>query len=186
MTTATTPLSPPTGRSHLQESLFSWLDRETAPTEAETAQQPAAPAAPAEPPAATQILLDSAPERPPVVSVPEKKPDLSHVWVVAAEVEVTPKIASIADYRGSFKATEGLRIDALEVYCKGCRRPYDEVKGDDCSAKIDNTHLIGGDQSKRAKRKIPVPPPNSRLISGGTIHRRGIGAYVAGVSRPPR
>ncbi|MGW4086954.1 hypothetical protein ACWEGS_28380 [Streptomyces sp. NPDC004822] len=105
---------------------------------------------------------------------------------MAATIEVTPKIASVADYRGSFKATEGQRIEALDVYCDGCRRPYDEVKGDDCAAKIDNTHLIGGDQTKRAKRKVPTPPPNARIIPGGTINRRGIGAYMSGVSRPPR
>ncbi|WP_245936546.1 hypothetical protein [Streptomyces cahuitamycinicus] len=116
----------------------------------------------------------------------EEKPDLSHVWVVAAEIEVVPKVAKVADYRGSFKATEGQRIDALEVYCKGCRRPYDEVTGQDCSAKIDNRHLIGGDQSTRAKRKIPVPPKNARVVPGGRIERRGINAYVGGVSRPPR
>ncbi|WP_328371011.1 hypothetical protein OG800_46990 [Streptomyces sp. NBC_00445] len=45
---------------------------------------------------------------------------------MAAEIEVTQKIASVADYRGSFKAAEGQRVDALEVYRKGCRRPYDE------------------------------------------------------------
>jgi hypothetical protein len=127
----------------------------------------------------------TAPPPEPPAAVPEA-PDLSHVWVVAAEIEVTPKIASVADYRGSFKATEGQRVDALEVYCRGCRRPYDEVKGQDCAEKIDNRHLIGGDQSVRAKRKIPVPPPNAKIISGGTINRRGIGAYVSGVSRPKR
>ncbi|MFM9647768.1 hypothetical protein ACKI1S_16670 [Streptomyces galilaeus] len=116
----------------------------------------------------------------------EQKLDFSHVWVVAAEIEVTPKIAKVADYRGSFKATEGQRIDALEVYCKACRRPYDEVTGQDCSAKVDNRHLIGGDQSTRAKRKIPVPPRNARVVPGGRIQRRGIEAYVGGVSRPPR
>ncbi|MEU3632009.1 hypothetical protein AB0F34_15680, partial [Streptomyces fradiae] len=31
-----------------------------------------------------------------------------------------------ADYRGSFRTTEGQRIEALEVYCEGCCRPYDE------------------------------------------------------------
>ncbi|MEU0836031.1 hypothetical protein [Streptomyces sp. NPDC005969] len=95
---------------------------------------------------------------------PDKAPDLSHVWVVAAEVQVTPKIAKIADHRGSFKTVEGQRIDALEVYCKGCRRPFDEVTGDDCAAKVDNRHLIGGDQTTRAKRKIPKPPPASRVV----------------------
>ncbi|MDI3102050.1 hypothetical protein QJ054_33990 [Streptomyces sp. AN-3] len=186
MTTATAPLSPETGRSHMQESLFSWLDPEPAaptPTSAAALPTPPAPAPPAD---VTLTPPESVPEGPPVPPIEEKKPDLSHVWVVAAEIEVTPKIASVADYRGSFKTAEGQRVDALEVYCKGCRRPYDEVRGDDCAAKIDNTHLIGGDQTKRAKRKVPTPPPNARLISGGTINRRGIGAYVAGVSRPQR
>ncbi|MDV6291296.1 hypothetical protein R2F25_38440 [Streptomyces sp. UP1A-1] len=170
----------------MQESLFSWLDPEpAAPTLPSAAALPTPPA-PAPPADVTLTLHESVPEGPSVPPIEEKKPDLSHVWVVAAEIEVTPKIASVADYRGSFKTAEGQRVDALEVYCKGCRRPYDEVRGDDCAAKIDNTHLIGGDQTKRAKRKVPTPPPNARLISGGTINRRGIGAYVAGVSRPQR
>jgi hypothetical protein len=172
VTTATAPLSPETGRSHLQESLFSWLEPETAPV--------AAPAAP-EP---DQVTVPQ--PKPPASEEPLEAPDLSHVWVVAAEIEVTPKIAKTADYRGSFKAAEGQRIDALEVYCRGCRRPYDEVTGQDCAAKIDNRHLIGGDQSTRAKRKIPIPPPNARVVPGGHIQRRGIDAYMRGVSRPPR
>ncbi|MEU2585321.1 hypothetical protein ABZ612_20635 [Streptomyces avermitilis] len=171
MTTATAPLSPETSRSHLQESLFAWL-----------APEPAPKPAPAPAPAPEQKTTP--PPEPPAAE-PEA-PDLSHVWVVAAEIEVTPKIASVADYRGSFKAAEGQRVDALEVYCKGCRRPYDEVRGDDCAAKMDNTHLIGGDQTKRAKRKVPTPPANARIIPGGTINRRGISAYMSGVSRPPR
>ncbi len=186
MTTATAPLSPETGRSHMQESLFSSLEPEPAaptPPLADTRPRPPAPALPTD---AALTLHESDPEGPPVPPAEERQRDLSHVWVVAAEIEVTPKIASVADYRGSFKASEGQRVDALEVYCKGCRRPYDEVRGDDCSAKIDNTHLIGGDQTKRAKRKVPTPPPNARIIPGGTINRRGISAYVAGVSRPKR
>lgn len=184
MTTATPPLSTETSRSHLQESLFAWLEPETPPVPAKASSS--APTPPAEIEAETQTLWESDPEGPPVAPAPEEKPDLSHAWVVAATIEVTPKIASVADYRGSFKAAEGQRIEALDVYCDGCRRPYDEVKGDDCAAKIDNTHLIGGDQTKRAKRKVPTPPPNARIISGGTINRRGIGAYMSGVSRPPR
>ncbi|MEU1273516.1 hypothetical protein [Streptomyces sp. NPDC005799] len=175
MTTATAPLSPETSRSHLQESLFAWL-------EPEPASKPAIRPAPASTPEPDQKTAP--PPEPPAAEA--EAPDLSHVWVVAAEIEVTPKIASVADYRGSFKATEGQRVDALEVYCRGCRRPYDEVRGDDCAAKIDNTHLIGGDQTKRAKRKVPTPPANARIIPGGTINRRGIGAYMSGVSRPPR
>ncbi|MCD9904608.1 hypothetical protein LUR56_40050 [Streptomyces sp. MT29] len=154
---------PEAGRSHLQESLFSWLTPDVLE------------------PVRGEIIA------PPVVPAAKKvAQDLSHSWVVAAEVPVTPKIAKIADHRGSFKTTQEHRIDALEVYCKGCRRPFDEVSGEDCSARIDNRHLIGGDQSTRAKRKIPTPPPTSRVVAGGRLQRRGIDAYVAGVSRPPR
>ncbi|MFC9534451.1 hypothetical protein ACFT38_28490 [Streptomyces sp. NPDC056975] len=177
MTTATAPLTSQTGRSQLQESLFSWLT--PAPASA-----PETKASPEPAPVAPTLEEISAPQGPPAEPAPEETKDLSHVWVVAAEVVVTPRIAKTADYRGSFKAAEGQRIDALEVYCRGCRRPYDEVTGQDCAAKVDNTHLIGGDQSTRAKRKIPTPPPSARLIPGGTINRRGIGAYVTRVSRP--
>ncbi|MFE4579450.1 hypothetical protein [Streptomyces chartreusis] len=179
MTTATAPLSPETSRSQLQESLFAWLEPEAPPAPAEAVNPHPVPEAVADTKPAGGSATQGAP-------APEAKPDPSHVWVVAATIEVTPKIASIADYRGSFKAAEGQRIEALDVYCDGCRRPYDEVKGDDCAAKIDNTHLIGGDQTKRAKRKVPAPRPNARIIPGGTINRRGIGAYMSGVSRPPR
>ncbi|MFJ8769552.1 hypothetical protein [Streptomyces clavifer] len=41
------------------------------------------------------------------------------MWVVAAEIEVTPRIASIADHRGSFKTDTEQRVDTLEVYCRG-------------------------------------------------------------------
>lgn len=96
----------------------------------------------------------------------EEKPHLSHTWAVAATIEVTPKIASVADYRGSFKVVEGQRIEALDVYCDGCRRPHDEVKGDDCAAKSANTHLIGGDQTKHAKRKALTQPVNGSSGQG--------------------
>ncbi|MFJ4988758.1 hypothetical protein ACIP9H_33780 [Streptomyces sp. NPDC088732] len=163
MTTATALA---TATSHLQESLFSWLEPEPLPA----AEEP--------PPAVEETTA------PPTEEAPPPPKDLSHKWIVAAEMEVTPRIASIADFRGSFKTTEGQRVDALEVYCKDCRRPYDEVKGDDCEARIDNRHLIGGDQSVRAKRKVPTPPPSAKLIPGGRISRQGVAAYVAGVSRP--
>lgn len=153
-----------------------------------------------DPAAGQQILLLPSPRRAPASetvppprtppaaekTAPARAKDLSHTWVVAAEIPVEPRIASIADFRGSFNASAGLRVTALEVYCKGCRRPYDEVKGADCAEKIDNRHLIGGDQSVRAKRKIPAPPPGARILPGPTIQRRGLTAYMNGVSRPAR
>ncbi|MET8696943.1 hypothetical protein ABZV65_30885 [Streptomyces bauhiniae] len=161
-----------------QDSLFAWLKDEPAPSSQKTKPEPERKAAPP-------------PEEPPTEGKrparKKKKDDPSHVWVVAAEVEVEPKIAKMADSKGSFKTPEGMRVEALEVYCRECRRPYDEVRGEDCVATIDNKHLIGGDQSVRAKRKeAPTPPKNARIIPGGRINRRGVDAYMNGVSRPPR
>ncbi|WP_431959325.1 hypothetical protein [Actinacidiphila sp. bgisy160] len=111
---------------------------------------------------------------------PAKKAD--HAWVVAAELPVETNIARYADFRGSFVIKEGgQRVNALEVYCKACKRPFEDVADQECSALIDNRHLIGGDQRVRAKRlPPPQPPKGARVIPGHTYTRRGIEAYVAG------
>jgi hypothetical protein len=97
------PLSPETGRSHWQESLFSWLAPEATPEPEQKAAPP--PELPAE---------------------EEEQPrDLSHTWVVAAEVEVTPRIAGIADFRGSFKAPEGQRIESYRLASTRAARGQD-------------------------------------------------------------
>ncbi|MFJ5143035.1 hypothetical protein [Streptomyces sp. NPDC088707] len=125
---------------------------------------------------------DAAP--PSVTSATETS--LAHVWIVAAEIKVEERLAKLADFRGSFTTAADTRVDALEVYCRNCRRPYESVAGADCEAQVDNRHLIGGDQSVRAKRIIPTPSPNARPLPAPVIQRRGIGAYVSGVSRPAR
>ncbi|MFC4508475.1 MULTISPECIES: hypothetical protein [Streptomyces] len=108
-----------------------------------------------------------------------------HTWVVAAEIVVEEAVARVANFRGSFKTKVEQRIDALDTYCKNCRRPFADVSAFDCDALVDNRHLIGGDQSVRAKRKpAPTPPPGAKLVKGGTYSRYGLKAYVAGVSRP--
>ncbi|WP_329317336.1 hypothetical protein OG723_44080 (plasmid) [Streptomyces sp. NBC_01278] len=109
-----------------------------------------------------------------------------HTWVVAAEIVVDDAVARIADFRGSFRTKTEQRIDALDTYCRACRRPYADVAKSDCAAAVDNRHLIGGDQSVRAKRKMPTPPPaGAKLVPGGKFTRYGLKAYVSGVSRPP-
>jgi hypothetical protein len=112
---------------------------------------------------------------------PEK--NLSHDWVVAATIAVDEKVAKHANFRLSFKATDGQRIDALEVYCEGCRRPMDDVADLPCAAKIDNRHLIGGDQSVRAKRKVVELPADAVRVQGPAINRRGIDAVLSGEAR---
>ncbi|MFF9453623.1 hypothetical protein [Streptomyces flaveolus] len=108
-----------------------------------------------------------------------------HKWVVAAEIRVDEAVARVADFRGSFKTKSEQRIDALDTFCKSCRRPFADVAGYDCEALVDNRHLSGGDQTVRAKRKAaPTPPPGANLVKGGTYSRYCLKAYVAGVSRP--
>jgi hypothetical protein len=100
--------------------------------------------------------------------------------VVAAELPVSAAVAKYADFRGSFVTKTAQQVTALEVYCKDCRRPYEDVADQACSAKIDNRHLIGGDQRVRSKRlPPPTPPQGARVIPGSTYSRRGIEAYVA-------
>ncbi|MGW1275506.1 hypothetical protein ACWD4V_00920 [Streptomyces tsukubensis] len=164
MTTATAPLSPTSGRAYWQESLFS----------PQPAPAPGAPVGLEEKAAA--LMAGGGSER--------LAGDFAHTWVVAAEIHVEPRVASIADFRGSFKAAAGQRVEALEVYCRGCRKPYEGAKGQDCEEKIDNRHLIGGDQSVRKKRKAPPAPRGATLVPGMKVQRRGIHAYMAGVSRP--
>lgn len=153
MTTATAPALPQTNPSHPQESLFAWLKPEVMPAPAKAPRRaPAKPAGaqilplwePAPKPApapkgaaAPAVKAAPVPPAPPAAKPRKKARNVAHVWVVAAEIVVTPKVASIADFRGSFKTEADQRVDALDVYCRGCRRPYDEVKGDPCAAKID-------------------------------------------------
>lgn len=108
--------------------------------------------------------------------------NLAHQWIVAAEVRVSEKVAKHADLRGSFRTADGQRVDALEVYCRGCRRPYDDVADDACEAKIDNSHLIGGDPGVRKKRKVYAP--EGEVIAGPSINRMGTAAYVSGDAAP--
>lgn len=95
---------------------------------------------------------------------------LCHEWIVAAEIQIDTKTARRASFRGSFRTQEGMRVDALETYCRKCRRPLDEVGDRDCPAKINNEHLIGGDPGVRAKRKVPEAP--GRMVQVPLIERR--------------
>lgn len=106
----------------------------------------------------------------------QKTTPLAHTWVAAATVAIDNATAKRASFRGSFRTEGGMRVDALEVYCSGCRRPLDEVGAtSDCSAKIDNAHLIGGDPGVRAKRLVVEP---AGPIKYQVIDRRGMNGYT--------
>ncbi|MFG2257267.1 hypothetical protein [Streptomyces mirabilis] len=59
---------------------------------------------------------------PPAAAAPVEIDTRAHVWIVAAEIKVEARIATAADFRGSFTAAPGTRIDALEVYCRVARQ----------------------------------------------------------------
>jgi len=107
-------------------------------------------------------------------------PDFSHEWVVNAQLRITAKIAKNAAFRGSFRVPEQTRVEALDVICEKCRRDYHDVAADDdCAAKIDNTHLIGGDRRERAKRKPRTVHPGVIVVPAPRVDRRGINAVLS-------
>lgn len=106
---------------------------------------------------------------------------LCHEWVAAAEVAIDSKTARRAAFRGSFRTEAGMRVDALETYCRRCKRPMDDVADKPCVAKIDNAHLIGGDPGVRAKRIVHEPV--GRMVKAPPINRRGADGYSVHAGR---
>lgn len=103
---------------------------------------------------------------------------LGHEWVAQATISLDNKTAKRAAFRSSFRTEAGMKVAALDVVCHVCRRAYDDVADTPrCDGKIDNTHLIGGDQTVRAKRIVHEPTgtvftqPISRLgMAGYSVH----------------
>jgi hypothetical protein len=107
--------------------------------------------------------------------------DLSHEWVVAADIPVDIGGAKLADMRRFHVVRAATKVKATDVYCHACRRTFSDVADTECPAKArDNEHLIGGDQAHRAKRKPVVVPANATRIQGPKIDRRGVRAIVLG------
>jgi hypothetical protein len=77
-----------------------------------------------------------------------------HLWVGAALVPLPPNIVRQADQRGTVRLAEKTKITVLEVYCKACRRPHEDVADAPCEALGSKTkdHLIGGPIGTRKKR----------------------------------
>ncbi|MER6432137.1 hypothetical protein ABT272_31110 [Streptomyces sp900105245] len=67
-------------------------------------------------------LFDTPLDAPPPAAAPVKARISAHVRIVATEIKVEDRIAKAADFRGSFTTTTETRVDALEVYCRACRR----------------------------------------------------------------
>lgn len=80
----------------------------------------------------------------------EKQP--THQWVGATNTELTDRQARLALLRGAIALPERHKMQVLEVYCGDCKRPYEDVAGTPCSAKVNNEHLRGGPIGERKKR----------------------------------
>ena len=108
--------------------------------------------------------------------------DLSHSWIIAATIPVTEKQAKRAQLRCSVIFPEAQKVDVLDTYCSGCRRNYEDVADQPCEAKINNEHLIGGDQRERVKRKGLQLPPGVQVtpIPAPRINRMGITGILNG------
>jgi hypothetical protein len=108
----------------------------------------------------------------------EEEPDTSHTWCVAANIPVDGPTAKFANMRTYYVTKKATRVAAVDVYCDGCRRTFEDADGTPCSAKAANRqHLIGGDPAHRKKRKLVEPPPGARIVAGPLIDRTGLSGY---------
>ncbi len=76
----------------------------------------------------------------------------AHAWVAAATVVLDVKQAKRAVLRHSIRIPKQYRIDVLDVYCAACKRVWEDVADEPCSAAINNEHLRGGPIGERKKR----------------------------------
>lgn len=94
----------------------------------------------------------------------------THQWVGASTVTLDPNQARYAQWRGYVDIPIAERVAVLEVYCGECRRPYEDVSGDPCSAAASNEHLRGGPIGTRAKRKHPFHDCTAAACEFADLH----------------
>jgi hypothetical protein len=76
-----------------------------------------------------------------------------HDWVGAATFDLDTVQARRAVLRHSVRLPKNDKVSILEVYCQACRRPWEDVVDEPCSALENNEHLRGGPIGERKKRK---------------------------------
>lgn len=75
-----------------------------------------------------------------------------HKWNIAATIEVDEKVARKGVQRGVVRIPGQVAIDVMETYCGQCRKTYEDVADEPCSAADSTEHLRGGPIGIRAKR----------------------------------
>lgn len=89
---------------------------------------------------------------PQAVTQPEADKN-GHIWVGAAYMDLTVPQAKRANLRGSIRLPKQTQIMVVETYCRECRRPFDDVADEECTAASSTEHLRGGPIGVRKKRK---------------------------------
>ncbi len=84
--------------------------------------------------------------------LPQADFSVTHVWLGAATVAISPRQIRRVFLRQSVRVSRDTRIDIEELYCRQCRRTYNDVKDQPCEAAASNEHLRGGPIGVRAKR----------------------------------
>ena len=79
--------------------------------------------------------------------------DAPHAWCGGSLLELTERQARLALLRGFVPLPQRTKVKVLEIYCLTCRRPYEDVADEPCSALANNEHLRGGPIGVRAKRR---------------------------------
>lgn len=79
--------------------------------------------------------------------------DAPHEWVLASNVPVTERQMRYALMRGALTVPMRTKIEAIEGFCKNCRRPYEDIADEACVYALgQNEHLRGGPIGERKKR----------------------------------
>lgn len=78
----------------------------------------------------------------------------THRWVGAVELPLSAAQARTADLRAAVTIKSDTRVHVLDAYCAGCKRNFEALIGQECSARDPRTneHLRGGPIGERKKR----------------------------------
>lgn len=80
----------------------------------------------------------------------------NHQWVAATHIDLDDKAARRAANRGTVRVPADTKVEVLETYCVMCRRSFEDVSDQPCSAAQTTEHLRGGPIGERAKRTHPA------------------------------
>jgi hypothetical protein len=99
-----------------------------------------------------------------------------HRFVGATYIDLPPNRARQAAHRETMRVPADTKVLILEVVCMQCRRPFDDVDGQPCSAAVPETrdHLVGGPSGssatgERMKRKARGHPYHDCVAAGCSL-----------------